>query len=141
MARAIVAALRHLGYESGTVVARNGTTGRALAEQYGYTWAPSLGSRRPELLVNATPVGMAGEPDEAHLAFDPAAVGSARAVLEVVATPEQTPLVRRARATGIPVITGTEVIAVQAAEQFALYTGVRPTPDQLARAAAFSRGG
>jgi shikimate dehydrogenase len=141
MARAVVAALRHLGHESGTVVSRNATTGRALAEQYGYTWSPSLGGNRPELLVNATPVGMAGGPDEARLAFAPAAVDSARAVLEVVAMPEQTPLVRRARAAGIPVITGSDVIALQAAEQFALYTGVRPSPDQLARAAAFSRGG
>jgi shikimate dehydrogenase len=31
------------------------------------------------------------------------------------------------------------VIAVQAAEQFVLYTGVRPTPDQVQRASEFSR--
>ena len=36
-------------------------------------------------------------------------------------------------------ITGTEVQALQAADQFALYTGVRPTADQVARAGAFSR--
>jgi shikimate dehydrogenase len=141
MARAVVAALHALGYESGTVVARNEASGRALAEHYGYPWAPSLGSTRPEFLVNATPIGMAGGPEEAQLAFAPAVVDSARVVLEVVAVPEQTPLVRRARAAGIPVITGTEVIARQAAEQFTLYTGVRPTPDQVARAATFSRGG
>ena len=36
-------------------------------------------------------------------------------------------------------ISGAEVIALQAAGQFELYTGVRPTPDQVRRASAFSR--
>jgi shikimate dehydrogenase len=60
-------------------------------------------------------------------------------VLEVVAMPVDTPLVRRARAVGAQVISGSEVMALQAAEQFVLYTGIRPTPEQLARAVAFSR--
>jgi shikimate dehydrogenase len=141
MARAVVAALHDLGYSSGAVVARNEATGRALAEEYGYGWAPSLGRTRPELLVNATPVGMAGGLDEERLPVDAAVVDAAHVVLEVVAVPEQTPLVRRARAAGIPVISGTTVLALQAAEQFALYTGVHPTAEQVARAAAFSRAG
>jgi shikimate dehydrogenase len=33
------------------------------------------------------------------------------------------------------VITGSEVIVLQAVEQFALYTGVRPGPEQIERAA------
>jgi shikimate dehydrogenase len=57
----------------------------------------------------------------------------------VVAMPAETPMVRRARANGQQVVTGAEVIALQAAEQFVLYTGVRPTPDQVERAAAYSR--
>ena len=36
-------------------------------------------------------------------------------------------------------ITGGEVIALQAAEQFERYTGVRPTPEQIAAASAVSR--
>ena len=36
-------------------------------------------------------------------------------------------------------ITGTEVIALQAVEQFVLYTGVRPTDDQGRRASELSR--
>ena len=38
-------------------------------------------------------------------------------------------------------VSGAEIIALQAAEQFVLYTGIRPTEDQLARAGAFSRAG
>ena len=35
--------------------------------------------------------------------------------------------------------TGAEVIALQAAEQFERYTGVRPTAEQVAEASAISR--
>ena len=44
-------------------------------------------------------------------------------VFDVVAMPVETPLVRAARAAGGKVIHGGEVIALQAAEQFRLYTG------------------
>ena len=37
-------------------------------------------------------------------------------------------------------ITGAEVIALQAAEQFQRYTGVRPTPEQVREASQVSRG-
>jgi shikimate dehydrogenase len=141
MARAVVAALRDAGFTSGVVVARNGTTGPALAAEYGFDWLPAIGRERPELVVNATPVGMAGGPAAADLPVTGAVVDSARWVLEVVAVPEQTPLVRRARAAGATVITGSEVLALQAVEQFALYTGVRPTEEQFLSATAFSRSG
>jgi len=36
-------------------------------------------------------------------------------------------------------VTGAEVIALQAAEQFERYTGVRPTAEQIASASKFSR--
>jgi len=37
------------------------------------------------------------------------------------------------------VITGLEVIALQALEQFVLYTGVRPTAEQVDAAVAYAR--
>ena len=37
------------------------------------------------------------------------------------------------------VITGAEVIALQAAEQFVLYTGLRPDPELVAEASEYSR--
>ncbi|NUT58986.1 MAG: shikimate 5-dehydrogenase, partial [Agromyces sp.] len=51
----------------------------------------------------------------------------------------ETPLILAARAAGKPVITGAEVIALQAARQFERYTGVPLTREQVERAAAFSR--
>nr|WP_275404304.1 shikimate 5-dehydrogenase [Pseudonocardia acidicola] len=139
MAKAVVAALRDTGFGEGVVVARNERTGRALAEQYGYRWQPDPGTARPRLLVNATPVGMAGGPAAEALPAPPEVVDAAETVFEVVAMPEDTPLVRRARERGRRVITGTEVIALQALEQFALYTGVRPTGEQARRASEYSR--
>jgi shikimate dehydrogenase len=138
MAKAVVAALRDAGFDAGTVVARNEETGAPLAERYGYGWAPELGSLRPSLLVNATPIGMSG-PYEHHLPVPWDVVGAAETVFDVVAFPAETPLIRAARQLDKPVITGAEVIALQAAEQFVLYTGVRPTPEQVAEASAFSR--
>ena len=139
MAKAVVAALRDAGFHAGAVVARNGWTGAALADQYGYTWRAELGSSRPRLLVNATPVGMSGGPAADDLPVAPEVVDAAETVLEVVAVPELTPLVRRARAQDKQVITGAEVIALQAVEQFVLYTGIRPSDDQVRRASEFSR--
>jgi shikimate dehydrogenase len=36
------------------------------------------------------------------------------------------------------VIDGASIMELQALEQFVLYTGVRPTPDQVARAEAYA---
>ena len=83
---------------------------------------------------------MAGGAQAQALAFTPGQVAGAAWVFDVVALPAETPLIAEARRQGRPTITGAEVIALQAAEQFALYTGVRPTVDQVARASAFSRG-
>ena len=139
MAKAALAALRDAGSGDLLVVARNDQAGPALARAYGARWLPELGTQRPALLLNATPVGMAGGPAAGDLPAPREAVEAAEAVFEVVAVPEETPLVRLGRELGKRVVTGTEVAALQAAEQFVLYTGVRPSPDQVSRAGEFSR--
>lgn len=137
MAKAVVAALRDSGFTNGTVVARNSVTGPALAQAYGYRWSPDAVAA--DLLVNVTPVGMAGGPDSSNSPYTDGQIESAAAVFDVVALPSETPLIVAARAAGKPVITGAEVIALQAAEQFVLYTGIRPTDEQVRRASVFSR--
>ncbi len=139
MAKAVGAALRDKGFRSGTVVARNTDAGTALAEALGYRYASEVGALTAPILVNVTPIGMADGPDEHRSAFEPATIAAAGAVVDVVAMPAETPLVIASRSAGVPVITGAEVIALQAAEQFERYTGVRPTPQQVAAASAFSR--
>jgi shikimate dehydrogenase len=139
MANAVGAAFRDSGFRSGTVVARNRETGRVLADRIGYEYAAEVGSIVAPVIVNVTPIGMAGGPEESDKAFDEAAIAKADTVFDVVAMPSETPLIKAARETGVKVITGAEVIALQAAEQFERYTGVRPTAEQVAAASAVSR--
>lgn len=139
MASAVGAAFRDRGFAAGTVVARNAQTGRRLAERLGYDYAGEVGDRRAPVIVNVTPIGMAGGAEEQQCAFPEDVVAQAQTVFDVVAMPAETPLIRAARRAGTGVITGAEVIALQAAEQFERYTGVRPTPEQIAEASALSR--
>ena len=140
MAKAVAGALYDAGFRSGIVLARNQATGAQLADSYGYAWRQRLGDLRPGLLVNVTPIGMAGGVEAETLAFPLDVIDSAEVVFDVVALPPETPLIRYARSQGKPVITGAEVIALQAAEQFALYTGIRPTEAQIQRASEYARG-
>ncbi|KPX83414.1 Shikimate 5-dehydrogenase [Pseudomonas amygdali pv. mellea] len=90
------------------------------------------------MLVNVTPLGMQGaQADE--LSFDLQAIDAAETIFDVVATPAETPLIQAARRQGKRVVSGDEVAAIQALEQFVLYTGVRPTDEQYQQAAAFAR--
>ncbi|WP_460418916.1 shikimate 5-dehydrogenase [Pseudomonas sp. microsymbiont 2] len=139
MAKAVASALRDAGFRDGIIVARNEQAGRQLADACGYRWLPELADRCPPLLVNVTPIGMSGGPEADQLAFPETAIAAAERVFDVVAMPALTPLIRHAQALGKPVITGLEVIALQALEQFVLYTGVRPTPAQVEAAVAYAR--
>jgi shikimate dehydrogenase len=138
MAKAVAYAMRDAGFTDGLVVARNEQAGRALARSCGFRWSPEPGSERPPLLVNVTPLGMTG-PQADELAFERGIIAQAQTVFDVVATPAETPLIRAARELGKRVITGDEVAAIQALEQFVLYTGVRPSDAQYRDAAAFAR--
>ena len=139
MAGAVGAAFRDSGFHTGVVVARNAETGAVLARQLDYDYAPEVGPRTADVIVNVTPIGMAGGPDERVTAFDTSTIIKADTVFDVVALPSETPLIIAAREAGVKVVTGGEVIALQAAEQFERYTGVRPTAEQVADASAVSR--
>jgi shikimate dehydrogenase len=141
MAKAVLAALVDAGLKEGVVIARNAAAGQALARLHGWGWQPEVDGVKAGLLVNVTPLGMAGGPESGALAFSAGQIASAAWVFDVVAMPAETPLILEARQQGRPVITGAEVIALQAAAQFALYTGVVPTAEQVAAAASFARSG
>lgn len=138
MAKAVVAAFRAAGFDDLTVLARNATAGEAIASKYGYRAVTEDPGPGCAVIVNVTPLGMVGS-DAAAYAFPPAHIAAAQTVFDVVAFPSETPLVRAARDAGASVITGADVIALQAAEQFAKYTGVRPSREQVERASTFSR--
>jgi shikimate dehydrogenase len=139
MASAVGAAFRDSGSRSGIIVARNPEAGRELADRLGYGYASDVTDLTAPIIVNVTPIGMAGGPQERDTAFADATIAQAHTVFDVVAQPSETPLIKAARAAGVAVITGAEVIALQAAEQFERYTGVRPSAQQVAAASAISR--
>jgi len=74
------------------------------------------------LLVNATPVGGAGAPDASPWPVD-VPVPAETTVIDLVAWPVETALVRHALASGAPAEGGLEMLVAQAAQAFRLWTG------------------
>lgn len=140
MAKAVAAAIHDAGFTTGTIVARNEAAGRTLADLYGFEWSADVGNLRADFLVNVTPLGMRGDAAK-ELAFSEDAIATASVVLDAVALPSETPLIIAARTVGTHVITGAEVATLQALEQFVLYTGVRPSDEQVRLASEFARAG
>ncbi|NPD68489.1 shikimate 5-dehydrogenase [Lichenicola cladoniae] len=131
MGKAVASAFRDRGFANGTIVSRNESAGRVLAESCGWEWQAEPEGLQADLLVNVTPLGMAGGAEADTLAFPESVIQTTTIVFDVVAAPVETPLIRAARRLDIPVITGDAVMVLQGVEQFVLYTGVRPTDAQL----------
>ena len=72
-----------------------------------------------DLVVNATPLGMAGEGPP----LDPARLGRAHVVVDLVYHPLETPLLAAARAQGARTSNGLGMLVHQAAQAFTLWTG------------------
>jgi 3-dehydroquinate dehydratase/shikimate dehydrogenase len=103
------------------VTGRNPDRIRALAKVCG---AEALTHEQAEtgrfdVLVHATPLGMWPHTDEC---FFPGLI-PASLVFELVYTPQQTLLMKRAAEQGIPSIPGLEMFLEQAAAQFEIFTG------------------
>ena len=139
MAKATVAALRDGGFSDVTVVARNTETGPELAGKYGFSWASDLGDASPHTVINCTPIGMEGGAEAPSLPLDPEVVQDAGVIFDVVPRPARTPLIIAGEQAGATIITGAEVMSLQALEQFVLYTGIRPDEALVEAATAYSR--
>jgi len=92
-----------------------------------HDYAPDGGDRTTADLWNLTPICMAGAPEEARGCVRRSDQCQATPVFDVVALPSETPLIKAARGLGFDVITGAQVLSLQAAEHFERYTVVRPT--------------
>jgi len=139
MAKAVVAAFHDAGFTQLSVMARNEQSGKALADKYHYRYQSPNDTTPADIIVNVTPIGMSGGAESETLAFAESIVNAAETVFDVVAFPAQTPLVKKGQTLGKKVLSGDQVIALQALEQFALYTGVRPSDALMQEASAFSR--
>ena len=84
------------------------------------------------LLVNATSLGMAGQPP---LAVPLVGLPDDAVVTDLVYAPLETPLLAAARARGHPVVDGLGMLLHQAAPGFEAWFGVRPVVDEALRRA------
>jgi shikimate 5-dehydrogenase len=85
-----------------------------------------------DVLVNATPVGMAPQADQS--ACPEELIRQAHYVVDSVANPIQTQLIQTATRLRKSTVNGFEITMIQSIEQFKLYTGV--TPDETTVQAA-----
>jgi shikimate dehydrogenase len=79
-----------------------------------------------DLIVNASPLGMAGQPP---LAFDLSHAPPGSAVYDIVTHPAETPLLQAARAAGLRTIDGLSMLIGQAAVAFEKFFGEPPPRD------------
>lgn len=127
-ARAVLYGLRRSG-AAATVYARDETRGAACAARFGAEYAPldRLRGASADLLVNTTPVGMAGGPAEGQSPAPAEAAAAHEVVFDLVFHPRRTPLLELAAAAGKREASGLRMLVLQGAAAFTRWTG-RPAP-------------
>jgi len=81
-----------------------------------------------DLIINATPLGMAGGQPMPEAVMDALAGASGAVVMEMVYRPLETPLLAVARAAGLGGVDGLEMLIGQAGRAFSLLFGTAPPP-------------
>lgn len=84
------------------------------------------GQHPRELLINATPIGMSGIPDDI---FTKELLETFKCVFDVVVSKEPTNLIKNALELGLPCQTGSKMSINQLIHQFEIYTGVEAPID------------
>ncbi len=129
-ARAILFALARVGVGRVTLLNRNPLKGAALLASFGLKGdALKLNAQIPTaaLLVNATSLGMVGQPP---LDLDLSALSDDAVVYDVVYAPLETGLLKAARARDLDTVDGLEMLIGQAALAFELFFGEAPPRDR-----------
>jgi 3-dehydroquinate dehydratase/shikimate dehydrogenase len=126
-ARAAVFGLREKGAEV-FILNRTPETAQKLARQAGAKTIrkDALPKTSFDVIINATPVGMAGNKAAPILEAKDL---NTRLVFDLVYNPLETPLIRLARQLSIPIVTGVEMFVQQGARQFEIWTG-KPAPEE-----------
>lgn len=126
-AHAVLFALSRAGVGNVTLLARSALKGAALLARFGLRGqVMALGAKLPPvaLLVNASPLGMTGQPP---LLLDLSPLPDSAIVYDLVYAPLDTPLLATADARDLRVIDGIEMLIAQAAVAFELFFGA-PSP-------------
>ena len=126
-ARAAVFGCRDKGAEV-FILNRTPETAQKLARQSGAKTIKkdALAKNTFDVIINATPVGMAGQKGAPILEAKDL---NTKLVFDLVYNPLETPLLRMARQQNIPIITGIEMFVQQGARQFEIFTG-KPAPEE-----------
>jgi shikimate dehydrogenase len=136
-ARAVIAALADAGAAEVVVVNRSSSRASAavaLAGAAGRVGVPA-DAAHCDLVVNATPVGMAKPGGGADgLPLDPDLLTAGQVVVDLVYHPALTPWLEAARGRGATVSNGLGMLVHQAALQLVAWTGLDPPVDAMWRA-------
>jgi 3-dehydroquinate dehydratase / shikimate dehydrogenase len=126
-ARAAVFGVRDRGAEV-FILNRTPDTAQKLARQSGSKTIKkdALAKTQFDVIINATPVGMAGNKTPSILEAKDL---NTKLVFDLVYNPLETPLIHLARQKGISFITGIEMFVQQGARQFEIFTG-KPAPEE-----------
>ena len=122
-ARAVAEAARRSGAASITIAARERARAAAVAADFGAAISALDDVPVADVYVNATPVGMQGQPQ--HSLLPPNAPRGA-AAFDLVYTPAETPFLIDARARGLRAVPGTAMFLAQAAATFERWFGFAP---------------
>jgi shikimate dehydrogenase len=134
-ARAVVLALVDAGAADVVVVGRSAERVGAAAALAGRRARPGNAAEvgEADLVVNATPVGMAGHPEGPPV--DATLLGPGQVVVDLVYHPAITPLLTAARERGAVAVGGLGMLVHQAAHAFRLWTGQEPPLEVMSAAA------
>ena len=137
-ARAVVFGLLERGARV-AVFARNPAKAAALADEFGVAIAPieAIGDSDAEIIINTTPVGMVNH-QEGQSVILRTAWRNRRVAYDLIYNPLETRFLADARAQGCIALSGIEMLAAQAARQFEVWTGRKPSVG-LMRAAALEK--
>ena len=134
-ARAVVYGLADRGARV-ILFARDTAKARPLAEEFDVRVEnlEAFEASDAAIVINTTPVGMRGH-SEGATPVPRSALRGRRVVYDLVYNPLETALLKDARAEGCATLSGIEMLVAQAAEQFRLWTGLRPSIDLMREAA------
>lgn len=136
-ARAVVLALADAGAQRIEVINRSADRGDVAV-----ALAPSVARRgnvadlgAVDLVVNATPVGMADTPHSAAAPFDVSVLSKGTVVSDLIYHPSETPLLAQVRARGLGNQNGLAMLVFQAAVAFEHFTDSAAPVDAMMSAA------
>lgn len=132
-AKAVAFGLVQAGAEV-VITNRTAKTGKDLASWLGCEFVSmnDIAWVSADVLINSTSVGM--EPDIDGIVIPTSILSQFSVVMDIVYAPQETRLLREAKAAGCQTIDGLAMLFHQGAAQFKIWTGIRP-PDLIMRSA------